>query len=248
MTDADAVMRDTSSVREEPAGRDLPTVGAAPTAPAAPALVPPPKVRVVNAANAVTVLRILLVPVFVALLVVDHGAQTSWRIGAAIAFATASLTDRIDGQLARSRGLITDFGQIADPVADKALIGAAMFTLSWLGELAWWVTALVVVRELGVTVLRVWVIRHGIIPASRGGKVKTLLQGVAVFLYVLPLDGVLGTARATVMAAAVVVTVVTGADYVARALTLRRTIPRAQRQRQLRASAAAARRTPDSRA
>ena len=230
------------------AGNDDAGVRATPAMHPAPVLVPAPHVRVVNAANAVTVLRILLVPVFVALLVVDHGTDTSWRIGAAIAFATASLTDRIDGQLARSRGLITDFGQIADPVADKALIGAAMFTLSWLGELAWWVTALVVVRELGVTVLRLWVIRHGIIPASRGGKVKTLLQGVAVMLYVLPLDGGLGTVRAAVMAAAVVVTVVTGADYVARALKLRRTSPRAQRERQLRASAAAARRTPDRRA
>jgi CDP-diacylglycerol--glycerol-3-phosphate 3-phosphatidyltransferase len=247
VTDADAAMRDDSSIHGEIPSREGPPVRETPAHPA-PALVPPPRAGVVNIANAVTVLRILLVPVFVAILVVDSGTQTSWRIGAAIAFVAASLTDRIDGQLARSRGLITDFGQIADPVADKVLIGAAMFTLSWLGELSWWFTALVVVRELGVTVLRVWVIRHGIIPASRGGKVKTLLQAVAVVLYVLPFDGAFGMWRAVVMAAAVVVTVATGADYVARALTLRRTSPRAQLKRQKRAAEAAARRTPDHRA
>jgi len=152
-----------------------------------------------------------------------------------------ALTDRLDGQIARSRGLITDFGQIADPVADKALTGAALVALSVLGELAWWITALVIVREIGVTVLRFTVIRHGIIPASRGGKIKTVLQGIAIALYVLPLTGWAASGRAYVMTAAVVVTVVTGVDYVLRALTLRRTSPRAEMKRR---RAAEARRAP----
>ncbi|MDX6196854.1 MAG: CDP-diacylglycerol---glycerol-3-phosphate 3-phosphatidyltransferase, partial [Actinomycetota bacterium] len=121
--------------------------------------------------------------------------------------------------------------KLADPIADKALIGTALIGLSWLDQLPWWVTAIVVVREAGVTLLRFWVIRHGVIPASRGGKVKTLLQGVAIGLYVLPLSGWLGTVRAGVMTVAVAVTVVTGIDYVARALTLRQTSERAAMKR-----------------
>ena len=101
----------------------------------------------------------------------------------------ASVTDRIDGEIARRRGLVTDFGKIADPIADKALIGAALVGLSLLGELPWWVTVVVLVREVGITLLRFFVIRHGVMPASRGGKVKTLLQGVAIGLLVLPLSG-----------------------------------------------------------
>ena len=102
----------------------------------------------------------------------------------------ASVTDRVDGELARRRGLVTDFGKIADPIADKALIGAALIGLSLLGELPWWVTVVVLVREIGVTLLRFLVIRHGVMPASRGGKVKTLLQAVGIGLLVLPLAGV----------------------------------------------------------
>ena len=101
-------------------------------------------------------------------------------------FLVASLTDLLDGRIARQRGLITDFGKIADPIADKALTGAALVTLSVQGQLAWWVTAVILARELGVTALRFWVIRHGVIAASRGGKIKTLLQVLAISLYVLP--------------------------------------------------------------
>jgi len=152
----------------------------------------------------------------------------SWLDGV---LAVASVTDRVDGQLARSRGLVTDFGKIADPIADKALIGAALVGLSSLGELAWWVTVVVLVREIGVTLLRFWVIRHGVMPASRGGKVKTLVQAVAIGLLVLPLDGWLHEAALVVMYVAVAVTVVTGVDYVARALRLRRTSARAAMKR-----------------
>jgi CDP-diacylglycerol--glycerol-3-phosphate 3-phosphatidyltransferase len=122
-------------------------------------------------------------------------------------------------------------GTIADPIADKALIGAALVGLSALDELPWWVTVLVLVREIGITVLRFVVIRHGIMPASRGGKVKTFLQALAIGLYLLPLSGTAHTVAEVVMAVAVVVTVATGADYLLRAVRLRRTSERTARKR-----------------
>jgi len=189
-----------------------------------------------NVANALTVFRLALVPFFAAALLVDDGNRAGWRVTAWALFALASWTDRLDGQLARSRNLVTSFGKLADPIADKALTGTALVGLSLLGELPWAVTALVLVREVGVTLLRFWVIRHGVIPASRGGKLKTVLQGVAIGLYVLPLSGLLASSRAVVMVLAVVVTVVTGVDYVARALTLRQTSERAAMKRARRAA------------
>ena len=184
-----------------------------------------------NIANALTVFRLALVPVFLLALFAEDGHDDAWRWAAWGVFALASYTDKVDGQLARSRNLVTAFGKLADPIADKALIGAALIGLSVLGDLPWWVTVLVLVREVGVTLLRFWVIRHGVIPASRGGKVKTLLQGVAIGLYVLPLSGPLDSVRVGVMGLAIVVTVVTGIDYVARALTLRQTSARADMKR-----------------
>ena len=184
-----------------------------------------------NIANGLTVFRLVLVPLFVLALFARGGHQDGWRWAAWGVFAVASYTDRIDGQLARSRNLVTSFGKLADPIADKALIGAALIGLSVLGELPWWITVLVLVREVGVTLLRFWVIRHGVIPASRGGKLKAFLQAVAIGLYVLPLTGWLGTGRAVVMTIALVITVVTGIDYVARALTLRQTSDRAAMKR-----------------
>ena len=178
-----------------------------------------------NVANGLTVTRLVLVPVFVTFLL---AGGTSWRLAALATFCVASATDLLDGQLARSRGLVTDFGKIADPVADKALTGAALICLSALGELPWWVTGVIMFRELGVTALRFWVIRRGVIAASRGGKLKTLLQVIAICLYVLP--GSLsppGIVRELFMAAAVVVTVVTGVDYVHQAMRLRRSEPAA---------------------
>jgi CDP-diacylglycerol---glycerol-3-phosphate 3-phosphatidyltransferase len=188
-----------------------------------------------NIANALTVLRLALVPVFLVLLFHDDGDDAVWRVLAWVAFAVASVTDRIDGELARRRGLVTDFGVIADPIADKALIGAALIGLSLLDELPWWITVVILVREIGVTLLRFFVIRHGVMPASRGGKAKTLLQAVAIGLLVLPLGGILQDVAMLIMYAAVVVTVVTGADYVQRALRLRRTSPRAELKRARRA-------------
>ena len=179
-------------------------------------VVPPPP-GLVNLANVLTVTRLVLVPVVVACLL---AGGTAWRVAAFVAFGTASVTDLLDGRIARSRGLITDFGKIADPIADKALTGAALVTLSYLGWLPWWVTIVILAREVAVTGLRFWVIRYGVIAASRGGKLKTLLQVLAISLYMLP--GVPQWLRAVVMAAAVVVTLVTGADYAIRAARLRR--------------------------
>ncbi|MEV7791423.1 CDP-diacylglycerol--glycerol-3-phosphate 3-phosphatidyltransferase [Streptomyces sp. NPDC087512] len=175
-----------------------------------------------NVANLLTMLRLLLVPAFVALLLGNGGYDPAWRSFAWAAFAIAMITDLFDGHLARTYNLVTDFGKIADPIADKAIMGAALICLSALGDLPWWVTAVILGRELGITLLRFLVIRYGVIPASRGGKLKTLTQGVAVGMYVLALTGPLATLRFWVMAAAVVLTVVTGLDYVKQAVVLRR--------------------------
>jgi CDP-diacylglycerol--glycerol-3-phosphate 3-phosphatidyltransferase len=193
---------------------------------------PPSDAGVRNVANLLTLIRLLLVPVFAVLLFAQDGHDDAWRVAAWVVFAVASITDPVDGYLARSRGLVTEVGKIADPIADKALTGTALVGLSILGDLPWWVTAVVLVREVGVTLLRFWVIRHGVIPASRGGKLKTFLQSFAIGLYILPLTGWLATARGVLMAVAVIVTIVTGVDYVVRALTLRRTSARAQMKRE----------------
>ncbi|MGW2964253.1 CDP-diacylglycerol--glycerol-3-phosphate 3-phosphatidyltransferase [Streptomyces sp. NPDC001220] len=175
-----------------------------------------------NVANLLTMLRLVLVPGFVALMLAGGGYDPAWRSLAWAAFAIAMITDLFDGHLARTYDLVTDFGKIADPIADKAIMGAALICLSSLGDLPWWVTVVILGRELGITLLRFLVIRYGVIPASRGGKLKTLTQGVAVGMYVLALTGWLATLRFWVMAAAVVLTVLTGLDYVRQAIVLRR--------------------------
>jgi CDP-diacylglycerol--glycerol-3-phosphate 3-phosphatidyltransferase len=175
---------------------------------------------VLNVANGLTMLRLALVPVCVGFLVAGGPGS---RTAAFVAFAVASVTDLLDGELARRKNLITDFGKIADPIADKALTGAALVTLSALGDLRWWVTVIILARELAVTALRFWVIRRGVIAASRGGKLKTLLQVIAISLYILPGD--IWLERRLFMGAAVVVTVITGVDYTVRAVRLHRAVP-----------------------
>ena len=175
-----------------------------------------------NIANLLTMLRLVLVPGFVALMLADGGHDPAWRSFAWAAFSVAMITDLFDGHLARTYNLVTDFGKIADPIADKAIMGAALICLSGLGDLPWWVTIVILGRELGITLLRFLVIRYGVIPASRGGKLKTLSQGIAVGMYILMLTGWLATARFWVMAVAVVLTVATGLDYVRQAIVLRR--------------------------
>ncbi|MFJ4095059.1 CDP-diacylglycerol--glycerol-3-phosphate 3-phosphatidyltransferase [Kitasatospora sp. NPDC089913] len=190
--------------------------------PGRPAAVAPPAPGIWNIANMLTMVRLLLVPVFVALLFADGGHDPKWRSVAWASFAVAMITDLFDGELARRKGLVTDFGKIADPIADKTIMGAALIGLSVLGDLPWWITVVILARELGITLMRFWVIRFGVIPASRGGKIKTLTQGIAVGMYVLELDGWLATARALLMGVAVLLTVGTALDYVGQALRLRR--------------------------
>ncbi|MGW3586179.1 CDP-diacylglycerol--glycerol-3-phosphate 3-phosphatidyltransferase [Streptomyces rubiginosohelvolus] len=175
-----------------------------------------------NIANILTMVRLLLVPGFVLLLFHNGGYDPAWRSFAWAAFAIAMITDLFDGHLARTYNLVTDFGKIADPIADKAIMGAALVSLSVLGDLPWWITGVIIARELGITLMRFWVIRHAVIPASRGGKLKTLAQGTAVGMYVLALTGPLATLRFWMMMVAVVLTVVTGLDYVRQAVVLRR--------------------------
>ncbi|MEK2493168.1 CDP-diacylglycerol--glycerol-3-phosphate 3-phosphatidyltransferase [Kitasatospora purpeofusca] len=190
--------------------------------PGRPAAVAPPAPGIWNIANVLTMVRLLLVPVFVSLLFADGGHDPKWRSVAWASFAVAMITDLFDGELARRKGLVTDFGKIADPIADKTIMGAALIGLSVLGDLPWWVTVVILARELGITLMRFWVIRFGVIPASRGGKIKTLTQGIAVGMYVLELTGWLATARALLMGVAVLLTVGTALDYVGQALRLRR--------------------------
>ena len=180
-----------------------------------------------NVANALTVLRLLLVPVFIwlSLLPGDRAG-----LAAVVVFVVAAFTDRLDGQLARSRGLVTSFGKIADPIADKALTLSAFVLLSVNQRLWWWVTILIVVRELGITVMRFFMLRRAVMAASRGGKIKTTLQMVGLVGLLTPwstllpagLAAFLTKAAYVVVAAALIVTVVTGLDYVREAMRLSR--------------------------
>ncbi len=176
-----------------------------------------------NVANALTTLRILLVPFFGWALLTDGGESVLWRCVAFVIFGVAMITDKIDGDLARKHNLVTNFGKIADPMADKAITGMAFIGLSVIGELWWWVTILVLLREWSVTLMRLSVAKHVVIAAKRGGKIKTVLQTIALGGLVLPLrelDGTLGVittalwwATVVVMGAAVVATVWTGLDF-----------------------------------
>jgi CDP-diacylglycerol--glycerol-3-phosphate 3-phosphatidyltransferase len=185
-----------------------------------------------NLANGLTTLRIALVPLFGWVLLMGDGQDSSVRVWAFIVFTVAILTDRVDGDIARKRNLVTDFGKLMDPIADKALTGMAFVGLSIIGELWWWVTIVVLGREWGITALRFWVIRYGVMPASRGGKIKTALQAVSLCGLILPLrdlDGgwhsigqALWWVAVLLMVAAVAITVVTGVEYVRDAVKLRR--------------------------
>ena len=181
-----------------------------------------------NIANVLTVLRIVGVPLFGWLLLTDSGQDVSTRVWAFVAFSLLMITDRIDGDLARSRGLVTDFGKLADPIADKALTGMAFVGLSIIGVLWWWVTIVLLVREWGITVMRFVIKKYGVMPASQGGRIKTTLQALAIGGYLLPFElwdntasDVLRWATHVVMAAALAITVVTAVQYVQDARRLR---------------------------
>lgn len=192
-----------------------------------------------NIANALTMLRLVLVPVFGWLLLVDGGTTAAYRYLAAATFAAAMITDRIDGNIARSRGLITKFGQIVDPIADKTLMTMAFVGLSMIGVVWWWVTVVVLVREWGITIMRFLVIRHGVMPAGRGGKIKTGFQTGAIITLTIPLFTWPFTTfwlwiGYAVLAIAVLITLVTGYEIFRDALRLRRTSERTRRKRTLR--------------
>jgi CDP-diacylglycerol--glycerol-3-phosphate 3-phosphatidyltransferase len=179
------------------------------------------RARIANLANILTLLRLVLVPIFLLALFVGDGHQIAGRITAFVVFTLAVITDRLDGLLARNYGMATEFGAFVDPIADKTLIGSALIGLSMLGDLPWWVTVLILTREIGVTLLRLAVIRRGVIPASWGGKLKTAVQALAIGLFVLPLTKLSEpflVAASVVMAAAILLTVVTGIDYVVSAV------------------------------
>lgn len=186
-----------------------------------------------NIPNALTTLRILMVPFFGYALLVESGESNGWRWVAYVLFALAMITDKIDGDLARKHNLITNFGKIADPIADKALTGMAFVGLAVIGELWWWVAIVVLVREWGITLMRFWLIRSGVVmPAGRGGKLKTLAQTLSLGLLIIPLRRLEGFwepigefawwVAVTGMGAAVLITVATGVDYVVKAVALRR--------------------------
>ena len=183
-----------------------------------------------NVPNALTVLRILMVPLFLVLLLADGGNDVTLRWWALIVFLLAMFTDFVDGYLARRNNLITNFGKIADPIADKSLMAAALIGLAIIVELPWWVPVIILVREFGITVLRFFMIRIAVMPASRGGKIKTVLQtaAIALFLLIFPLSDVVAPVVYTIllviawiiMTAAIVVTIVTGVDYCVQAAKL----------------------------
>lgn len=183
-----------------------------------------------NLPNAITVVRIILAPVFFWMLLADAGQDTWLRWAAAVLFIVAISTDSLDGHIARSRGLITDLGKILDPIADKLLTSGALVCLSILGELPWWVTAIIIVREVGITIWRLVELRRGnVVPASSGGKLKTVVQSVAISFALMPLWTVFGEwihwVNGVLMTAAVVLTLWSGLLYVRDAVRLARTAP-----------------------
>ncbi|GAA2039014.1 CDP-diacylglycerol--glycerol-3-phosphate 3-phosphatidyltransferase [Agromyces tropicus] len=180
-----------------------------------------------NLPNAITIVRIVMAPIFFWLLLADGGADGPMRWWAAVIFVVAISTDWVDGQIARSRGLVTDLGKILDPIADKLLTSGALVCLSILGELWWWVTILIVVREVGITVWRLVELQRGtVVPASSGGKAKTFTQAIAISLFLTPLWTFLGDwiywVNWAFMAAALVLTVWSGLLYVRDAIRLAR--------------------------
>jgi CDP-diacylglycerol--glycerol-3-phosphate 3-phosphatidyltransferase len=160
------------------------------------------------------------------MLLADDGADTPLRYAAAALFIVAIATDGIDGHIARSRNQVTDLGKLLDPIADKVLTGAALVGLSILMELPWWVTSIILVREIGITVFRFAVLSDRVIPASRGGKLKTLAQSIAISLALVPFPSLVGSwfdwVNIVTMSIAFILTVITGIDYLVQAWRLSR--------------------------
>lgn len=176
------------------------------------------KVERPNLPNSLTIFRILALPFCAYALFKNGGDDDKWRIIAFILFFIVGLSDILDGRLARSRNQITEFGKLLDPIADKAMLATATVGASTLGLLSWWVTGIFLIREVAVTVLRFAVIKKGVIPASKGGKLKTFFQNFSVGFYILPLPSFLNTPRDLFMAIAIYLTIFTGVDYFRKAL------------------------------
>lgn len=176
-----------------------------------------------NLPNVLTSLRILFIPLFAFLVIRGDDEHLGWMWASFGLFAALMITDKLDGDIARARNLVTDFGKIADPIADKALMTTALVCLNVIGVLPVWVTVVIVLREFGITLWRMWMLRRGkVMPASKGGKLKTVLQTLAVGLYLCPLPEWMDTPTFLVMLAAVAVTVITGAQYLWDARVLER--------------------------
>ena len=173
--------------------------------------------------NAITVARILCAPVFLWMLLADGGTGGGLRWAAAIVFIVAIATDGVDGYIARRYEIVSDLGKLLDPIADKALTGVAFVGLSILGELPWWVTIVVLVREIGITVYRFLVVSAHVLAAAWMGKLKTVAQAVALSIALLPFAALSDAtawqttvwwAGAVTMTIAVILTVASGIDYV----------------------------------
>lgn len=175
-----------------------------------------------NLPNVLTLARLVLVPVFIWMFIASQDS-TSYRWASAVIFLAAALTDLVDGHIARSRNLVTNFGKIADPIADKLLTGAALIALSIEGTVWWWVTIIIMVREVGITILRLWVIKRAVIDASRGGKAKTASQITAITALLIPTNAFTHGVGVAAMVVAFVLTVATGADYLKQVTALRKT-------------------------
>jgi CDP-diacylglycerol--glycerol-3-phosphate 3-phosphatidyltransferase len=184
---------------------------------------PSNEVPLLNIPNVLTVARLFMVPIFGYLvLAIEQTDSVQWA--SAMVFLIAALTDLVDGVWARRYGLVTNFGKIADPIADKALIGTALIALSIQDEIAWWVTGIIIFREVAITLMRFWVIKHGVIPASRGGKVKTVSQIIAIVAFLIPLNSWVDAVAQMSLGVALALTITTGIDYIIKA----RVLPRAK--------------------
>ena len=176
------------------------------------------KIQRPNLPNSLTIFRIAALPICAYALFKGGGDDTDWRIIAFILFFIVGLSDILDGKIARDRNQITEFGKLLDPIADKAMLATATVGASMLGLLSWWVTGIFLIREVAVTILRFAVIKAGVIPASRGGKLKTFFQNFGVGFYILPLPDVLFLPRDIFMGIAIYLTIATGVDYFRRVL------------------------------
>jgi CDP-diacylglycerol--glycerol-3-phosphate 3-phosphatidyltransferase len=170
--------------------------------------------------NFITVARLLFVPVGAYTLFKNGGNDQLWQYISWIVFFILGLSDIWDGNLARSRNSITELGKFLDPVADKVMIGTAMISLSILNRLPWWITIVILVREIGITIFRLAIIKRGVIAANKGGKIKSTFQNFGVGFYVLPLGEGLYWFRDGFMLIAVILTIVTGFYYVQSAFKL----------------------------